>query len=198
MTTFGMKKSEMSSEAILEATSEVITKVISEMTCELNEFDRRVKLLIDCGAMKDKDWRNQDVKKRTKCFLKLWEKTQKGMTYTTFLISYVQLKEDRKGTREKVLKVAKQGDINTFTVIKSHENHYAIIDEEHDILEYRYRIKPELLRMLEETTAALPRMGVNAGNRGNYPIRHYTVWRDYKMELYESSEYRKQLPASKE
>ena len=64
----------------------------------------------------------------------------------------------------KVLEVAKQGDINTFTVIKSHENHYTIIDEEHDILRYWYCIKPELLRTLEETTAALPRTGVNAGN----------------------------------
>jgi hypothetical protein len=164
MMTSGMKKSEMSSEAISEATSEVITKVTSETICESNEFDRRVKLLIDCGVMKDKDWRNQDVKKRTKYFLKLWEKTQKGMTYMTSPISYVQLKKDRKGTREKVLEVAKQGDINTFMVIKSHENHHAIIDEEHDILGYWYHIKLELLRMLEETTAALPRTGVNAGN----------------------------------
>jgi hypothetical protein len=143
--------------------------------------------LIDCGAMKDKDWWNQEVKKRTKGFLKLWEKMQKGMTHTTSLISYVQLKEDRKGTREKVLEAAKQGDINTFTVIKSHKNHHAIIDEEHDILGYQYRIKLELLRTLEETTAALPRKGVNAGNRGNYPICHYTVWRDYKMEPYKSA-----------
>ena len=143
--------------------------------------------MIDCGAMKDKDWWNQEVKKRTKGFLKLWEKMQKGMTHTTSLISYVQLKEDRKGTREKVLKAAKQGDINTFTVIKSHKNHHAIIDEEHDILGYQYRIKLELLRTLEETTAALPRKGVNAGNRGNYPTCHYTVWRDYKMEPYKSA-----------
>ena len=120
------------------------------------------------------------------------------MTRTTPPILYVQLKEDRKGTREKVLEVAKQGDINTFIVIKSHENHHAIIDEKHDILGYWYCIKPELLRMLEETTVALPRMGVNTSNQGNYLTCHYTVWRDYKMELYESSEYRKQLPASKE
>ena len=96
------------------------------------------------------------------------------------------------------MEAAKQGDINTFMVIKSHENHHAIIDEEHDILGYRYRIKPELLRTLEETTTALPRTEVNAGNRGNYPTRHYTVWCDYKMEPYKSAEYRKQLPASKE
>ena len=71
MTTSGMKKSEMLSEAISERISEVISKMTSEVISELNEFDRRVKLLIDYGAMKDKDWQNQDVKKRTKYFLKL-------------------------------------------------------------------------------------------------------------------------------
>jgi hypothetical protein len=107
----------------------------------------------------------------------------------------VQLKENRKSTQKKVLEAVKQGDINMFTVIKSHENHHAIIDEERDILGYRYHIKPELLRTLEETTAALP---YNAGNRGNYPTCHYTVWCDYEMEPYKSAEYKKQLPASKE
>ena len=97
----------------------------------------------------------------------------------TSRISYMQLKEDRKGIREKVLEAAKQGDVETFTVIKSHENHHAIIDEQREILRYRYRIKPELLKTLEETTAALPHTEVNAGNRGNYPTRYYTVWRDY-------------------
>ena len=76
-------------------------------TSKSNKFDRRVSLLIDCGAIKNKDWPNKGVKKRTKCFLKLWEKMQKGMTYTTSPISYIQLKEDRKRTREKILKVAK-------------------------------------------------------------------------------------------
>jgi hypothetical protein len=167
-------------------------------TSKSDEFDRRVSLLMDCGAMKDKDWPDKGIKKRTKCFLKLWEKMQKGMTYTTSPISYVQLKEDRKGIREEVLEAAKQGDVETFTVIKSYENHHAIIDEQREILGYRYRIKPELLKTLEETTAALPHTEVNAGNRGNYPTRHYTVWRDYSKEPFESAEYRKQLPASKE
>ena len=49
-------------------------------------------------------------------------------------------------------------------VIKSHENHHAIIDERGEILGYRYRIKPDLLRTLEETTEDLPRTGVNTGN----------------------------------
>jgi hypothetical protein len=98
------------SEATSEIKSETTSKAKSEATSELNEFDRRVTLLIDCGAMKDKDWQNQDVKKRTKGFLKLWEKMQKGMTHTTSPISYVQLREDRKGIREKVLEVVKHGD----------------------------------------------------------------------------------------
>ena len=73
-----------------------------------------------------------------------------------------------------------------------------IIDERGEILGYWYCIKPDLLRTLEETTEDLSRTGVNVGNRGNYPTRHYIVWRDYSIELYKSSEYRKELPASKE
>ena len=168
------------------------------MTSEQNEFKRRLSLLMDCGAMDDKNWPTSEVKHRTKQYLKLWEKTQRGITYTTSPVTYVQLKEDRKGRQKEVLEAAKQGDINTFTVIKSHENHHAIIDERGEILGYRFRIKPELLRTLEESTADLPYMGVNAGNRGNYPTRHYTVWRDYSKEPYESADYRKELPASKE
>jgi hypothetical protein len=80
-------------------------------------------------------------------------------------------------------------NINTFMVIKSHENHHAIIDNCGVTLGYRYHIKPELLKTLEETTADLPHMGVNAGKRGNYPTRHYTVWRDYSKEPYESADY---------
>jgi len=94
---------------------------------------------------------------------------------------------------------AKEGrDVNTFTVIKSHENHHAIIDQHGEILGYRFRIKPELLKTLDETTAALPSAKVNARNRGDYPTRHYSVWRDYSKTPYESAEYQKELPASKE
>ena len=98
-------------------------------TSKSNEFDRRVSLLMDYGAMKDKNWLDKEVKKRTRLFLKLWEKMQKDMTYTTSPITYVRLKEDRKGRQKEVLEVANKGDINTFMVIKSDENHYVIIDE---------------------------------------------------------------------
>jgi hypothetical protein len=47
-------------------TSEITTSKI--MTMELNEFDRRVLLLIDCGMMKDKNWLDKEVKKKTKFF----------------------------------------------------------------------------------------------------------------------------------
>jgi|HubBroStandDraft_2_1064218.scaffolds.fasta_scaffold69967_2 hypothetical protein len=167
-------------------------------TSEQKEFKGRLSLLIDCGAMNDKNWLEEEVKNRTKKVLKLWQHKQKGMVYTTSQVTYVQLKEDRKGRQKEVLEGAKEGDINTFTVIKSHEKHHAIIDERGVILGYRYRIKPELLKTLEETTADLPHTGVNAGKRGNYPTRHYTVWRDYSKEPYESADYRKELPASKE
>ena len=148
-------------------------------TSEQNEFKRRLSLLMDCGAMDDKNWPTSEVKNWTKQYLKLWGKMQRGMTYTTSPVTYVELKEDRKGRQKDILEAAKQGDINTFTVIKSHENHHAIIDERGEILGYRYRIKPQLLETLAETTLNLPHTAVNTGNRGNYPTRHYTVWCDY-------------------
>jgi hypothetical protein len=92
----------------------------------------------------------------------------------------------------------KEGDINTFMVIKSHENHHMIIDEHGVTLGYCYHIKPNLLKILEEMTANLPHTGVNAGKRGNCLIRHYIVWYDYSKEPYESANYQKELPASKE
>ena len=51
-----------------------------------------------------------------------------------------------------------------FMVIKSHKNHYVIIDECSEILGYRYHIKYDLLRILEETTEDFPRTGINVGN----------------------------------
>jgi len=88
---------------------------------------------------------------------------------------YVQLKEDRKGRQKEVLELAKERDINTLTVIKSDENHHMIIDEYDVTLGYHYYIKPNLLKTLEETTADLPRTGVNTSKRENYPMRHYTI-----------------------
>jgi hypothetical protein len=38
------------------------------MIMELNEFDRRVSLLIDCEVIKDKNWPNREVKKKTNFF----------------------------------------------------------------------------------------------------------------------------------
>jgi hypothetical protein len=60
---------------------------------------------------------------------------------------------DKKGKQKEILKIAKQGDINTFTVIKSDKNHHAII-ECSEILGHHYYIKCELFRILEETIAS--------------------------------------------
>jgi hypothetical protein len=111
----------------------------------------------------------------------------------------VELKEEKVGRRKDVVEaVQEERNVNTFMVIQSHENHHAIIDQHDEILGYRYRIKPELLKTLKETTAALPPAKVNAGNRADYLIRHYSVWRDYKVIPYASAEYRRKLPALKE
>jgi hypothetical protein len=53
--------------------------IIFEMTTsESNEFDRRISLLIGCGAMKDKNWANKEVKKRMRFFFKTVEEDLKG------------------------------------------------------------------------------------------------------------------------
>ena len=165
----------------------------------LEQKEKRFSLFTDCGVMDDKNWPKEEVKHRTQQCIKMWEKMQKGMTYTKSPVTYVELKEEKVGRRKEVLEAAKEErDVNTFTVIKSHENHHMIIDQHGEILGYRYRIKRDLLKRVEETTAALPPAKVNARNRGDYPTRHYSVWRDYSKTPYESAEYRKDLPASKE
>jgi hypothetical protein len=55
---------------------------------------------------------------------------------TTYTMTYVQLKKDRKRKQKEVLEVTKQEDINMFTVIKSHENHDMINDEHSKTLGY--------------------------------------------------------------
>jgi hypothetical protein len=52
----------------------------------------------------------------------------------------LSIRWEREEKQKKVLEVMKQEDINTFTVIKSDENHYVIIDECSEILGYRYYI----------------------------------------------------------
>ena len=161
--------------------------------------EKRFSLFMDSGIMDDKNWKKEEVKHRTKQCIKLWEKMQEGMTHTRSPVTYVELKEERVGRRKDVVEAAQEErNVNTFTVIQSHENHHAIIDQHGEILGYRYRIKPELIKTLGETTAALPPTKVNAGNRGDYPTRHYSVWRDYKAIPYASAEYQRELPASKE
>ena len=83
-------------------------------TSEQNKFEKRVSLLIDCGAMKDKNWPTAEVKHRTKQYLKLWKKMQTDIVYTKSPITYVQLKENGKGDLKKVLEAAKQEDTDTF------------------------------------------------------------------------------------
>ena len=163
------------------------------------QIERRVSMLIDSGAMNDKNWPKEEVKHWTKQYVKMWEKKSKGIIYTKSWISYEELKEGRKGVRKNVVEKAKgERDVNTFKVIKSDENYHAIVIEHSEILGYQYRIKRNLIQTLEETTAALPPTRVNAGNRGDYPTCHYAVWRDYSKVPYETSEYQKDLPASRE
>ena len=152
--------------------------------------EKRFSLFMDSGIMDDKNWKKEEVKHRTKQCIKLWEKMQEGMTHTRSPVTYVELKEERVGRRKDVVEAAQEErNVNTFTVIQSHENHHAIIDQHGEILGYWYRIKPELLKTLGETTAALPPAKVNTSNRGDYPTYHYLVWHDYSAIPYASVDY---------
>ena len=99
------------------------------------QIERRVSMLMDSGAMDDKNWPKEEVKHRMKQYVKMWEKKSKGITYTKSWISYEELKEGRKGVRKNVVEKAKgERDVNTFKVIKSDENHHAIVTEHGEIL----------------------------------------------------------------
>jgi hypothetical protein len=72
-----------------------------------------------------------------KQYIKLWEKMQKDMIYTTSPVLYVELKEQKVGRRKEVVEeIKEERDINKFTVINSYDNHHAIIDQRKEILGY--------------------------------------------------------------
>ena len=108
------------------------------------------------------------------------------------------MKAKRKGKKLEVLKATKKGVVDNFIVIETDENHHAIIDKYGHILSYQYHIKLELLETLKNSTSRLPRRQVKAGVRGTYPTWHYTVWRDHAIIPYQSSEFKRDLLASKE
>jgi hypothetical protein len=111
----------------------------------------------------------------------------------------MELKEQKVRRQKEVVEEAKkERDINIFTVINFYDNHHVIIDECGKILGYRYRIKLEYLQILKEMIVALPPVKVNAGNRGDYPTCHYSVWRDYSPIPYANADYQRELLASKE
>jgi uncharacterized protein YeaC (DUF1315 family) len=127
--------------------------------------EKRFSLFMDSGIMDNKNWKKEEVKHWMKQCIKLWEKMQEGMTHTRSPVTYVELKNEKVGRWKDVVEATQEeGNVNMFTVIQSYENHHAIIDQHGEILGYRYRIKPELLKTLRETTAALPPAKVNAGN----------------------------------
>jgi hypothetical protein len=65
------------------------------------------------------------------------------------------LKVKRKKKKLEVLKAVKKGVVENFIVIKSNENHYAIIDRYSEVLGYHYYIKPKLLQTISNSTLNL-------------------------------------------
>jgi hypothetical protein len=92
---------------------------------------------MNLGAIDDKNWKKKEVKHRMKQYIKLWEKMQKDMTYTTFPVLYVELKEQKVGRQKEIVEgIKEKRDINMFTIINSYDNYHAIIDECGEILGY--------------------------------------------------------------
>jgi hypothetical protein len=171
---------------------------MSQLQQEQNKFENEVSLLINSGAMADKGWKPEKAKHKTQHCLKIWKRLQGDIQYTISRVSYRKLKAKRKGKKLEVLKAAKEGVVEDFTVIESSKNHHAIVDRYGEVLGYRYPIKRQLLETLIDSTSNLPRKRRKAGVRGSYPTRHYTVWRDYALVPRESSEFKRDLPDSRE
>jgi hypothetical protein len=164
---------------------------------EQAKFDHEVSELINSGAMADKGWKPEKMVHETQHCLKMWKRLQEGIQYTRSRVSYRKLKAKRKGKKLEVLKAAQEGVVKDFTVIQLNEKHHVIVDRYGQVLGYRYRINDKLLETLSKSTSKLPRKRVKAGVRGGYPTRHYTVWRDYALVPRESSEFKRDLPASR-
>jgi hypothetical protein len=159
---------------------------------------RTMQNLLNLGAICDFSWPVDKATKNTKNLVRCWWKAQEGMKQTLSPVTYIQLKVELKKRHVDVLDAAKVGDPNAFTVVAVGEEHHAIVDERGVILGYRYRIPGDLLTTLTESSLKLPCTGVDAGVRGQFPTRHYTVWREYALEPFLSSEYQRDLPASAE
>jgi len=57
------------------------------------------------------------------------------MTHMRSPVIYVELKEEKVGRQKDIVEMAQEErNINTFTIIQSHENHHAIIDQYGEIL----------------------------------------------------------------
>jgi hypothetical protein len=56
---------------------------------EQKELKGRFFLLMDYGAINDKNWQSNEVKHRMKKVLKGWQYQQKGMVYMISLVTYV-------------------------------------------------------------------------------------------------------------
>jgi hypothetical protein len=158
--------------------------------------ERALKELLNCGAIRDFNWPSNRARKNTKNLLQQWWKMQKGMEFSLSPVTYGELKERFKGRHATVIDAVQQGDPASFQVIRSDDCHHAIVDETGVILGYRYRIPAELLQALIDSTSELPARNIAAGVRGQFPTRHYVVWRDYAKEPFLSAEYRRDLPES--
>ena len=157
---------------------------------------REVQNLLNSGALRDFNWPADQIRKNALDLWESWKIAQAGMQRTISPITYVQLKDEKRKHYKSVLENATATNLDAFTLITSAAEHHSIIDDRGVILGYRCRIPQTLLATLSASSSQLPCTRVDAGIHGQYPTRHYAVWKEYASKPHLSSEYKKDLPAS--
>ena len=160
------------------------------------KVDSQITHICKSGALRDLCLSSDEEVTTAKDYLTSWRESQQDMTWSLSPVLYHELKKNRRENHKHVLEAAESSDISDFLYIDSAEQHHAIVDRHGNILGYRYPIPEQFLKSLPASTSALPCISTKAGVRGQYPTRHYAVWKEYTNQPTLSHEYTNDLPAS--
>ncbi|KAI9789594.1 MAG: hypothetical protein M1816_005903 [Peltula sp. TS41687] len=88
--------------------------------------------------------------------------------------------------------------VSTFTCKPSSPNPLEIRDTQGNLLGYRFRVPEAFINTLNTTQQILPKIKPIHTIIGDFKVRHYAMWADSTKSPFVSSEYRQQLPYSKQ
>ena len=132
-----------------------------------------------------------------KAVLEKWESERTGYLKLRSPITFKKLLERSRGPKGVFPLIVEQREaVNSFAHYPSSLGVLQIRDEEGVILGYRFKIPPHLLATLTTSSQILDSCGTtgtrggggDAGARGLYESRHYSVWADYGKQYVESQE----------